>query len=117
MGCTSASSIKLDMKRIAVVSCSADLLASYVYIPSEDSPADARFRNVATRKFGKRGGRCVIGMFPVKGQFAKPCLSNQAKGLPWWRSTEDPVNDFINNVCTDESRVRYEALFRSFGPC
>ena len=105
------------MKLIAVVSFSADLLASYVYIPSEDNPADAPSRNVTTRKFGKRGRRPVMGKLPVKGKFVKLPQSNQAKGLPWWRCTDDPVNDFINNVCTDENRERYEALFRSFGPC
>ena len=47
-GRTSAGSISLDMKRIAVVALSSDILPSYVYIPSEDNPADAASRNVKT---------------------------------------------------------------------
>ena len=40
-GRTSAGPISLDMERIAVVIFSSDILPSYVYIPSEDNPADA----------------------------------------------------------------------------
>ena len=116
-GRSSARSINLDMKRIAVVTFSADLLAAYVYVPSEDNPADAPSRNVKTRKFGKRTGRPDVAKLPVKGKFVKKEPSNQAKGLPWWRYTDDPVHDFLNKACTDEKRSRYEALFRSFASC
>ena len=82
-GRSSARSINLDMKRIAVVTFSADLLAAYVYVPSEDNPADAPSRNVKTRKFGKRTGRPDVAKLPVKGKFVKKEPSNQANCLPW----------------------------------
>ena len=102
------------MRRIAVVTFSADLLTSYAYIPSEDNLADAPSRKFKTNHFSKRGHRPVVGKLPPRGKFAKRHTSKQAKGLPWWRPTDDVVNDFLSNVCTNENRARYQALFRSF---
>ena len=113
-GRTSARSISLDLKRIAVVTFSIDLLPSYVYVPSEDNPADAPSRNVRTKKFGKRGQRPVIAKFGARTKCRKERVSSTAKGLPWWRSTDDVVGDFLDNVCTDDNRQRYQGLFRSF---
>jgi len=111
-GRTSAGSISLDMKRIAVVTFSSDILPSYVYIPSEDNPADAPSRNVKTTKFGKRGRRPTVGKLPVKNKYAKRTISNQERGLPWWASSDDLVSDFLNIRCSADERERYERLFR-----
>ena len=94
-GRTSAGSISLDMKRIAVVTFSSDILPSYVYIPSEDNPADASSRNVKTRKFGKRGPRPVIGKMPVKKKYVKRKISNQESGFPLWAASDYQVDDFL----------------------
>ena len=89
------------MNRIAVVTFSSDILPSYVYIPSEDNPADAPSGNVRTAKFGTRGARPVIGRLPVKNKYVKHKVSNQERGLPWWVSSDDLVNDFLTNCCPD----------------
>ena len=93
-GRTSAGSISLDVKRIAVVIFSSDILPSYVYIPSEDNPADAPSRNVKTRKLGKRGTRPVIGKMPVKNKYVKHKISNQESGFFGCVASDDPVRDF-----------------------
>ena len=111
-GRTSAGSISLDMKRIAVVTYSSDILLSYVYIPSEDNPADAPSRNVKTTQFGKRGARPVIGKLPVKNKYAKHKVSHQECGLPWWASSDNLVNNFLTNCCPDDKkRIFQKRLF------
>ena len=116
-GRTSAGSISLDMKRIAVVVFSSDILPSYVYIPSEDNPADAPSRNVRTTKFGKRGARPVIGRLPVKNKYVKHKVSNQERGLPWWASSDDLVNEFLTNCCPDGRKGSFEKVFRALEGC
>ena len=65
-GRTSARSISQDLRRIAVFTFSSDVLPSYVYVPSEDNPADAPSRNIRRRKLRKRGPRPAIGKLLVK---------------------------------------------------
>ena len=82
------------MKRIAVVTFSSDILPSYVYIPSENNPADAPSRNVKTRKLGKRGTLPVIGKMPVKNKYVKHRISNQESGFFCCAASDDLVSDF-----------------------
>ena len=67
---------------------SSDILPSYVYIPSEDNPADAPSRNKQQRKFGKRGSRPVIGKLPVKGKYAKRGSARQPDGFDLGASSQ-----------------------------
>ena len=93
-GRTSAGSMSLDMKRIAVVKCSSNILPSYVYISSEDNPADAPSRNVKTRKLGKRGTHPVIGKMLVKNKYVKHKISGQESGFFGCVAPDDPLSDF-----------------------
>jgi hypothetical protein len=94
-GRTSAKSIGQDLRRIAVVTFSSDILPSYVYIPSEDNPADAPSRNKQQRKCGMRGSRPVIGKLPVKGKYAKRGSARHPDGFALSASSNDIVNDFL----------------------
>ena len=96
---------------------SSDILPSYVYIPSEDNPADAPSRNVETRKFGKRGSRPVIGKLPVRNKYVKRKVSNQEYGLPWWAASDDLVNDFLTGCCLDDKKGSFEKDSHALESC
>ena len=96
-GRTSARSSSCDIRRIAVVTFSSNIIPAYVYIPSEDHPADAPSRNIQQRKLGKRGSRPVITKLPVKGKYAKPRASAQPRRVDWSASSDDLVNSILAN--------------------
>ena len=99
-GRTSAWSISRDIWRIAVVTFSSNILPAYVYIPSEDNPADAPSRNIQQRKLGKRGSRPAISKLPVKGKYAKLRASAQPRRAGWSASSDDLVNSILSNRST-----------------
>ena len=107
-GRTSAASIKHDMRRISAVTLASDLLLAYVYIPSEENPADAPSRGVK-RKIGKRkAAPSVLKSLPKRRRQQK--VSNQMLGLPHWRSSSDHVADFLGR-CTGDEKKTFEAIF------
>ena len=88
------------------------MLPSYIYIPSEENPDDAPFRNVVARKLSKRGARPILTTAPsrkVKYKGKRP-PSNQQLGRAWWRRTDYPVADLVNR-CQGEEKARSQTMF------
>ena len=104
-GRTSANSFKRDMQRIAAVTLASDILPAYVYIPSEENPADAPSRGVLKprAKIGKG-----LTKLPVRKRVTK--VSNQMRGLPKWRTSSDHVADFLQRSGSAEKKM-FEGLF------
>ena len=91
-GRTSAASIRNDLRKIAALTIAGDLHMHYVYVPSEDNPADAPSRGVR-RKITKTKQN---GLRRARPQ--GPRSTKEAAALE--RNRADPVADFMGRVRT-----------------
>ena len=110
-GRTSANSIKRDLCNIAAVTLASNMLAAYVYIPREENPADAPSRGVNRFRVAGKARPGVLKKLPVRKRIGK--VSNQMLGRPWWRSTDDPVADYLGRLEGDE-KASFEGLLNQF---
>ena len=110
-GRTSANSIKRDLCWIAAVTLASRILLAYVYIPSEETPADAASRGKRQLKRVDRTTNRGIQNFPVRKRIGK--VSNQMLGRARWRSTDDAVADVLGK-CKGDEKTTLEALFKQF---
>jgi hypothetical protein len=110
-GRTSACSIKRDLRKIAALTLASDMFAAYVYIPSEENPADAPSRGVVKKITKKRAAPATIKKLPRRQVPHK--VSNQMLGRPWWRKTDDYRADFLDR-CSGDERTLFESLFAGF---
>ena len=91
-GRTSAASIRNDLRKIAALTLAGDLHMHYVYVPSEDNPADAPSRGVR-RKITKTKRN---GLRRARAQ--GPRSTKEAAAVK--RYLFDPVADFMDRVQT-----------------
>ena len=110
-GRTSATFFKRDLCRIAAVTLASNILPAYVYIPSEENPADAPSRGKWQLKHSNGLSRGGLKNLPVRKTIGK--VSNQMFGHTRWRSTDDAVADFLG-TCEGDEKPTFESLFKLF---
>ena len=111
-GRTSVCSIKRDVRKMAALTLASDMFAAYVYIPSEENPADAPSRGVVKKITKKQHAPATIKKLPKRQVPQK--ISNQMLGRPWWRKTDDPVADLLDR-CSGEQRTLMQSLLADLG--
>ena len=68
-GRTSSPSLRQEVRRVAALVLSADLFVKYIYVPSEDNPADAPSRGVRrVRRHREPGARPRVRKEVIKQQ-------------------------------------------------
>ena len=100
-GRSSSNTLKLEVRRISALTLAGNFLMKYVYIPSEDNPADAPSRGIKQRHSKKQ--------YPVKQRNLKDALwkaNGQRNALgerklnllrvPIWKVESDKRSAFIN---------------------
>ena len=86
-GRTSALTLKREIRKVAAFTLAGDFLMRYVYVPSEDNPADAPSRGIRRRV--REGGRQSVNHTDSSAELAvrlarSAVATSQDTPVSWW---------------------------------